>query len=64
MVILKILLHTEGATSSNKFMSILAKFSEIKMDLCAVNPAIYVQLHRLIDARLPTDYFLKEFVTC
>lgn len=57
-----ILLSTTGATSSQRFRTILQQLQKSGVDPLALEATQYAHLHRLIDAKLSADYFVTELI--
>jgi hypothetical protein len=58
----EILLCTTGATSSQRFREILQKLQKAGIDPVGLDPERYSYLYRLLEAKMPTDYFVFELL--
>lgn len=58
----EILLCTTGATSSQRFRDILRRLLKSGIDPVGLGHEGYAYLHRLLEAKMPTDYFIYELI--
>lgn len=58
----EILLSTTGATSSQRFRATLQQLQKSGVDPLALEATQYAHLHRLLEAKLSTDYFVTELI--
>lgn len=58
----EILLSATGATTSQRFRVILQLLQKMGVDPLALEATQYAHLHRLLEAKLSTDYFVTELI--